>query len=77
MTLIPKPSRSRFATPRSWSFVIQLLTDELDESTTTDMVSGAVGEGLAVVPWSQKSGKQVAQPSEILDGKVDTLKPRK
>ena len=39
------PSRS-FATPRSWSFVSELLEDDDDENTTTDLVSGAVGEGL-------------------------------
>ena len=41
------PSRS-FATPRSWSFVSELLEDDDDDNTTTDLVSGAVGEGLAV-----------------------------
>jgi MoxR-like ATPase len=41
------PSRS-FATPRSWSFVSELLEDDEDDVTTTDLVSGSVGEGLAV-----------------------------
>ena len=41
------PSRS-FATPRSWAFVSELLDDELDEGTLTDLVAGSVGEGLAV-----------------------------
>ena len=70
------PSRS-FATPRSWSFVSQLLTDELDESTTTDMVSGAVGEGLAVKFMAhRKVASKLPNPSEILDGKVDKLKSK-
>ena len=33
---------------RSWSFVSELLDDEDDEETLTDLVSGSVGEGLAV-----------------------------
>ena len=44
----PRASSRAFATPRSWSFVSELLEDDLDESTTTDLVAGAVGEGLAV-----------------------------
>ena len=39
------PSRS-FATPRSWSFVSELLEDDDDENTTTDLVSGAVAKDL-------------------------------
>ena len=35
------PSRS-FATPRSWSFVSELIEDDIDDATTTDLVSGAV-----------------------------------
>ena len=42
------PSRS-FATPRSWSFVSELLSDDLDENTVTDLVSGAVGDVHAVL----------------------------
>ena len=44
----PKGSSRSFATPRSWSFVSQLLSDDLPESTLTDLVAGCVGEGLAV-----------------------------
>ena len=44
----PKSLKRSFATPRSWSFVSELLDDDLDENTTTDLVAGAVGEGLAV-----------------------------
>ena len=45
------PSRS-FATPRSWTFVSELIEDnDDDETTTTDLVSGSVGEGLASSLW--------------------------
>ena len=70
------PSRS-FATPRSWSFVSELLSDDLDENTVTDLVSGAVGEGLAVKFMAhRKVASKLPNPSEILDGKVDTLKSK-
>src|SRR6056300_1825085 len=70
------PSRS-FATPRSWSFVSELLEDELDAETTTDLVSGAVGEGLAVKFMAhRKVASQLPNPSEILEGKITELKSK-
>jgi hypothetical protein len=70
------PSRS-FATPRSWSFVSELLDDNLDETTTTDLVSGAIGEGLAVKFMAhRKVASSMPNPSDILAGKVKELKTR-
>ena len=67
------PSRS-FATPRSWSFVSELLEDDDDENTTTDLVSGAVGEGLAVkFSAHRKIASSLPNPTDILDGKVTDL----
>lgn len=67
------PSRS-FATPRSWSFVSELLEDGLDENTTTDLVSGAVGEGLAVKFMAhRKVASSMPNPTDILAGKVKEL----
>ena len=67
------PSRS-FATPRSWSFVSELLEDDDDENTTTDLVSGAVGEGLAVKFMAhRKVASKLPNPTEVLKGKVKTL----
>ena len=65
------PSRS-FATPRSWSFVSELIEDEDDdENTTTDLVSGSVGEGLAVKFMAhRKVASKLPDPTEILEGKV-------
>ena len=70
------PSRS-FATPRSWSFVSELLEDHLDENTTTDLVSGTVGEGLAVKFMAhRKVASSMPNPSDILDGKVKDIKTK-
>jgi len=73
----PKGSSRSFATPRSWSFVSELLTDDLPESTLTDLVAGAVGEGLAVKFMNhRKVSGQLPNPSDILSGKVKDLKTK-
>jgi hypothetical protein len=70
------PSRS-FATPRSWTFVSELLEDDLDENTLTDLVSGSVGEGLAVKFMAHRSfASKMPNPSDILAGKVTELKTK-
>jgi len=70
------PSRS-FATPRSWSFVSELLEDDDDESTTTDLVSGAIGEGLAVKFMAhRKVASKLPNPTDILTGKVKELETK-
>ena len=70
------PSRS-FATPRSWSFVSELLEDDDDENTTTDLVSGAVGEGLAVKFMAhRKVASKLPNPTDILSGKVKELETK-
>ena len=70
------PSRS-FATPRSWSFVSELLEDDDDEQTTTDLVSGSVGEGLAVKFMAhRKMASKMPNPTDILLGKVKDLETK-
>ena len=70
------PSRS-FATPRSWSFVSELLEDDDDENTTTDLVSGAVGEGLAVKFMAhRKVASKLPNPTDILVGKVKEIETK-
>jgi len=70
------PSRS-FATPRSWSFVSELLEDDDDEQTTTDLVSGSVGEGLAVKFMAhRKVASTMPNPTDILEGKVKEMKAK-
>ena len=70
------PSRS-FATPRSWTFVSELLEDDDDDTTTTDLVSGAVGEGLAVKFMAHRRvASTMPNPTDILLGKVKELKTK-
>jgi hypothetical protein len=68
------PSRS-FATPRSWTFVSELLEDGENDATLTDLVAGSVGEGVAVKFMAhRKIASQLPSPTEILEGKVKELK---
>jgi len=73
----PKSASRSFATPRSWSFVSELLEDNLDETTTTDLVAGTVGEGLAVKFMAhRKVASSMPNPTDILAGKVKELKTK-
>jgi hypothetical protein len=71
-----KSSSRAFATPRSWCFVSDLLNDEDDTDTDTlfNLISGAVGEGLAVkFAAHRKVAGRMPEPSDILSGKVKDL----
>lgn len=71
----PKISSRSFATPRSWTFVSQLLDDGVSDSTLTDLVAGTIGEGMAVKFMAhRKISSQMPNPSDILAGKVTELK---
>ena len=71
----PKSSSRAFATPRSWSFVSELLVDDdTDTETLTDLVSGSVGEGLAVKFMAhRKIASKMPNPTDILQGKVKKM----
>ncbi len=71
----PKSASRAFATPRSWSFVSELLEDEdTDDNTITDLVAGAVGEGLAVKFMAhRKHASKMPNPTDILMGKVKKM----
>jgi hypothetical protein len=71
----PKSASRAFATPRSWTFVSELLfDDDEDEGTLTDLISGAVGEGLAVKFMAhRKVAGQLPDPQDILKGKVKKM----
>ena len=70
----PKSSSRAFATPRSWSFVSELLADDLPENTLTDLVAGSVGEGLAVkFAAHRKVASKLPNPTDILNGKVKSM----
>lgn len=71
----PKASSRAFATPRSWGFVSELLDDDdTDISTLTDLVSGAIGEGLAIKFMAhRKFASKLPNPVDILAGKVTKM----
>ena len=71
----PKSSSRAFATPRSWSFVSELLIDDdTDADTLTDLVSGSVGEGLAIKFMAhRKVSSKMPNPTDILSGKVKKM----
>jgi len=70
-----KSSSRAFATPRTWSFVSELLAeDDGDNDTLTNLIAGTVGEGLAVKFMAhRKVSGRMPNPADILSGKVTTL----
>jgi hypothetical protein len=73
----PKTSSQAFATPRSWSFVSDLLREEMSPTELTDLVSGTVGEGIALkFAAHRKVSADMPKASEILEGKVKELKKK-
>lgn len=71
-----RSSSRAFATPRTWTFVSELLDDEddMDNDTLFTLISGAVGEGLAVKFMAhRKVSSKMPNPSDILSGKVKDL----
>jgi hypothetical protein len=70
-----KSASRAFATPRSWSFVSELLEDdENDNDTLTNLIAGTVGEGLAVKFMAhRKVASKMPNPADILKGKVKDL----
>ena len=69
-----KSSSRAFATPRSWSFVSELIEEEMDDITATDLIAGTVGEGLAVkFQAHRKIAGKLPNPTDVLAGKVKKL----
>ncbi len=71
-----KSSSRAFATPRSWTFVSDLLDDEenVDTDTLFNLVAGAVGDGLATKFMAhRKVAGRMPDPADILSGKVTDL----
>ena len=72
-----KSSSRAFATPRSWTFVSELLQDDddVENDTLFNLVAGAIGEGLATKFMAhRKVAGQMPNPADILSGKVKDLK---
>ena len=69
-----KSASRAFATPRSWSFVSQLLDDQVEDDTLVNLIAGTVGEGLAVKFMAhRKVASKMPNPVDILKGKVKDL----
>ena len=71
-----KSSSRAFATPRSWCFVSDLLNDDddTDPDTILNLISGAVGDGLAIkFAAHRKFSGKMPNPMDILSGKVKDL----
>ena len=70
-----KSASRAFATPRSWSFVSELLEDEEgDDDTIMNLIAGTVGEGLAVKFMAhRKVAGKMPKPEDILAGKEKEL----
>ena len=70
-----KSASRAFATPRSWTFVSELLEDEdADDDTLMNLVAGTIGEGLAVKFMAhRKIAGRMPKPEDILSGKEKDL----
>jgi hypothetical protein len=69
-----KSASRAFATPRSWTFVSELLAEGDDDDTTMNLIAGTVGEGLAVKFMAhRKVAGKMPNPADILSGKVKDL----
>jgi MoxR-like ATPase len=70
-----KSASRAFATPRTWTFVSELLADDdNDDDTLTNLIAGTVGEGLAVKFMAhRKVAGRMPKPEDILNGKVKDL----
>ena len=63
-----------FATPRTWIFVSQLISESLAESMNTALVAGTVGEGLATeFATHRKIASKMPKPEDVLLGKEKVL----
>jgi hypothetical protein len=72
----PKSPSKAFATPRSWTFVSELLDDDdTDVETLHNLIAGAIGDGLAVKFMAhRKIAGKLPKPEDILEGKEKELK---
>lgn len=71
----PSSASRSFATPRSWTFVSEILEDTgLSDKQVTDVIAGTVGEGIAhkFIGHRKWSGK-LPKATDVLDGKAKEL----
>ena len=77
MNFDPRTASRAFATPRSWTFVSQMLPmegEQISDSRLHDLIAGTVGDGIATKFMAHRaiSGKR-PNPTDILNGTVKTL----
>jgi len=74
----PTANERAFATPRSWTFVSDLISDDsLPHSTMVDLVSGTIGEGTAIKFLAhRKIAADLPNPEDILSGEVTKMKSK-
>jgi hypothetical protein len=77
-TFDSKSSSRAFATPRSWSFVSELINDnDTDADTLSDLVAGSIGEGLAIKFMAHRQfSSKLPNPTAVLNGKVTTCETK-
>ena len=70
----PKSPDKAFATPRSWVFVSQLLSDALPESMNTALVAGTVGDGLGTeFSAHRRIAAKMPKSEDVLLGKEKNM----
>lgn len=71
----PRSSSRSFATPRSWTFVSELLADDdTDAATLNTLIAGSIGDGLASkFSAYRKVASKMPKPSDILSGRVTKI----
>lgn len=72
----PASASRSFATPRSWTFVSEILEEDgLNDKQITDVIAGTVGEGIAhkFIGHRKWSG-QLPKADDVLEGKAEKLK---
>jgi len=71
----PRSSSRSFATPRSWTFVSEILAErDLAEKQVVDVLAGTVGEGIAhKFTGHRKWSGQLPSAADVLAGKAQKL----
>lgn len=71
----PKGSSAAFPTPRSWSFVSDILSfGSSNESALLNLIAGTVGDGVATEFMAyRKYAHQMPNPLDVLTGKVTKM----
>ena len=79
MNFDPRTASRAFATPRSWTFVSQMLPmegEQISDSRLHDLIAGTVGDGIATKFMAHRAiAGKLPNPTDILNGTVKTLSP--